>query len=119
MHGKAVAGVHITIPFKMKEDMQNTLRVIMEVLDKFDFNAVQEHMRKYGCHPGYNMRKGEVPSIEMIRDAAGYVLEQLLTSNEESVFIQDFVAMRSGDQILLMYPTLAASAGIRPEHEHA
>lgn len=91
----------------------------MEVLDKFDFNSVQDHMRRFGCHPGYNMRKGEVPPIEMIRDAAGYALEQLLESGEESVFIQDFVAMRNAGQLVLMYPTLAASAVMWPQQEQA
>lgn len=91
----------------------------MEVLNKFNFEAVQEHMRRFGCHPGYNMRKGEVPPIEMIRDAAGYALEQLLQSGEESVFIQDFVAMRKSDQVVLMYPTIAASAVMWPQQAQA
>ena len=99
----------------MKDNMKRSQQLIAEVLDKFDFNAVQDHMRKYGCHPGYNMKKGEVPPIEMIRDAAGYALEQLITSDDVSVFIQDFVAMKKGDQLLLLYPTLSASASIFPE----
>ena len=95
--------------------MKEAMNAIHEILDKFDFHDVREHMLRFGCHPGYNMRKGEAPPVELIRDVAGYVLQQLIESNEEAVFIQDFVAIRSGDQVLLIYPTIAASALIRPE----
>lgn len=89
--------------------------VIQEVLSKFDFHEVREHMLRFGCHPGYNVRRGEVPPVEELRDVAGYVLGQLLDSNEDAVFIQDFVALRKGDEVVLLYPTIGASALTHPQ----
>lgn len=99
----------------MREERRNKdIRAVAdEILERFNFDEVQEHMREYGCHPGYNVRRGEVPSIEAIRDVAGYTVEQLLINNEEAVFIQDFIALRNGDEVMLIYPTLSATALLR------
>lgn len=107
--------------FKMKhkttmKDRRHIMNdVIREIIGKFDFHGVREHMLRYGCHPGYNVRKGEAPPVEELCDVAAYVLGQLLDSDEETVFIQDFVALRKGDEVVLLYPTIGASALTHPQ----
>jgi len=82
---------------------------VNEILNSFDFKAVQEQMRDKGFHVGYDVDEGEVPSEDMIKEVAEYTVKQLLDSQDQAVYIQDFLAVKSGDQIHLFYPTIKSS----------